>query len=131
MSNIWFNAFLCKYRFNTARGNLSTEDLFDLKMADLDVIYQDLSSEIDELKGKSLFNDEENSEKINTIKELEDKKGIVEAVFNYHKANKEAAEKAAKVKAMKDELNEVIAQKQKDELSSMDIEQLKQIRDSL
>ena len=37
----------------------------------------------------------------------------------------------AKAKAMKDELNEVIAQKQKDQLADMSIDQLKEIRDSL
>ena len=129
--NIWFNAILCKYRFNTVKGNLSTEDLFDLDMEDLDKIYQNLSISIDELKGNSLFDDDENQEKINAKKALIDKRDIVQAIFNYHKANKEAAEKAAKNKAMKDELNEVIAQKQKDELASMDIKRLKQIRDSL
>ena len=131
MANIWFNAFLEKYRFTTAKGVLSTEDLFDLKMEDLDKLYQDLSMSIDELKGNSLFDNEENVEKMNAIKALTDKKNIVEAIFNYHKAQQEAAKKLAKTKAMKDELNEVIAQKQKDELASMDIEQLKEIRDSL
>lgn len=131
MANIWFNAFLEKYRFTTAKGVLSTEDLFDLKMKDLDKLYQDLSMSIDELKGNSLFDNEENVEKMNAIKALTDKKNIVEAIFNYHKAQQEAAQKLAKTKAMKDELNEVIAQKQKDELASMDIEQLKEIRDSL
>ncbi len=131
MANIWFNAFLEKYRFTTAKGVLSTEDLFDLKMKDLDKLYQDLSMNIDELKGNSLFDNEENVEKMNAIKALTDKKNIVEAIFNYHKAQQEAAKKLAKTKAMKDELNEVIAQKQKDELASMDIEQLKEIRDSL
>lgn len=131
MVNIWFNAILGKYRFSTSKGVLSTEDLFDLKMEDLDKLYQDLSMSIDELKGNSLFNNEENVEKMNAIKALTDKKDIVEAIFNYHKAQQEATKKLAKTKAMKDELNEVIAQKQKDELASMDIEQLKQIRDSL
>ena len=131
MANIWFNAFLEKYRFTTAKGVLSTEDLFDLKMKDLDKLYQDLSMSIDELKGNSLFDNEENVEKMNAIKALTDKKNIVEAIFNYHKAQQEAVQKLAKTKAMKDELNEVIAQKQKDELASMDIEQLKEIRDSL
>lgn len=131
MANIWFNAFLEKYRFTTAKGVLSTEDLFDLKIKDLDKLYQDLSMSIDELKGNSLFDNEENVEKMNAIKALTDKKNIVEAIFNYHKAQQEAAQKLAKTKAMKDELNEVIAQKQKDELASMDIEQLKEIRDSL
>ena len=131
MANIWFNAFLEKYRFTTAKGVLSTEDLFDLKMKDLDKLYQDLSISIDELKGNSLFDNEENVEKMNAIKALTNKKNIVEAIFNYHKAQQEAAQKLAKTKAMKDELNEVIAQKQKDELASMDIEQLKEIRDSL
>ena len=32
---------------------------------------------------------------------------------------------------MKDELNEVIAQKQKDELAGLSIDELKQIRDAL
>ena len=35
--NIWFNAALERYRFNTSKGNLATEDLFDLSMEDLDL----------------------------------------------------------------------------------------------
>lgn len=129
--NIWFNAALDKYRFNTQKGNLATEDLFDLKMEELDVIYSNLSEELDVISsGTSLFEDS-NTKKSNEIKVLKDKIGIVKAIFDYHKSNKESAEKSAKIKAMKDELNEVIAQKQKDELASMSIDKLKSIRDSL
>ena len=46
--NVWFNAVLKKYRFSCSKGNLTTEDLFDLKMKELDGIYQDLVSEIDQ-----------------------------------------------------------------------------------
>lgn len=129
--NVWFNAVLEKYRFVYSKGNLSTEDLFDLKMEELDSIYQDLIDDLDQLEGKSLYDNDEDKDKANKIKALENKLCIVESIFNYHKENKAAAEKAAKTKAMKDELNEVIAQKQKDELAGLSIDELKQIRDAL
>ena len=130
--NIWFNAALNKYRFNTNKGNLATEDLFDLNMEELDSLYSALSDEMEELSSSaSLFDKGTNTEKSDEVKTVKDKMGIVESIFNYHKANINAQKKAAKTKAMKDELNEAIAQKQKDELASMSIEQLKEIRDSL
>ena len=130
--NIWFNAALDKYRFNTSKGNLATEDLFDLSMEDLDSLYSNLSDEMDELSsGASLFDEGVSTEKSDEIEAVKDKMGIVKSIFNYHKSNLDAQIKAAKIKAMKDELNEVIAQKQKDELASMSVEQLKEIRDSL
>ena len=129
--NVWFNAVLEKYRFVCSKGNLTTEDLFDLKMEELDSIYRGLMDDLDQLEGKSLYDNDEDKDKANKIKPLEDKLCIVEGIFNYHKANKAAAERAAKTKAMKDELNEVIAQKQKDQLADMSIDQLKKIRDSL
>ena len=129
--NIWFNAALDKYRFNTSKGNLATEDLFDLKMEELDIIYSNLAEELDDMSsGASLF-ENANVEKSNDIRILKDKMNIIKSVFNYHKANKEAIEKAAKTKAMKDELNEVIAKKQKDELANLSVDELKQIRDAL
>ena len=100
-------------------------------MEELDSIYQDLIDDLDQLEGKSLYDNDEDKDKANKIKVLENKLCIVETIFNYHKANKAAAEKAAKTKAMKDELNEVIAQKQKDELAGLSIDELKQIRDAL
>ena len=129
--NVWFNAILEKYRCVCSKGNLTTEDLVDLKMEELDSIYQDLIDDLDQLEGKSLYDNDEDKDKANKIKALENKLCIVETIFNYHKANKAAAEKAAKTKAMKDELNEVIAQKQKDELAGLSIDELKQIRDAL
>lgn len=129
--NVWFDAVLEKYRFVCSKGNLTTEDLFDLKMEELDSIYQDLVDDLDQLEGKSLYDNDEDKDKANKIKALENKLCIVETIFNYHKANKAAAEKAAKTKAMKDELNEVIAQKQKDELAGLSIDELKKIRDTL
>lgn len=124
--NVWFDAVLEKYRFVCSKGNLTTEDLFDLKMEELDSIYQDLIDDLDQLEGKSLYDNDEDKDKANKIKALENKLCIVESIFNYHKANK-----AAKIKAMKDELNEVIAQKQKDELAGLSIDELKKIRDTL
>ena len=41
MSNIWFNALVRSYRFEY-KGLINTEDLFDLEMRELDIIYQDI-----------------------------------------------------------------------------------------
>ena len=125
MSNIWFNALVRSYRFEY-KGLINTEDLFDLEMRELDIIYQDLVSEKNDLTAKSLL--DTNNEEIDWI---QGKIDVVKGVFDYKKAQSDAQSKAAKAKAMKDELNEVIAQKQKDQLADMSIDQLKEIRDSL
>ena len=125
MSNIWFNALVRSYRFEY-KGLINTEDLFDLDVKELDLIYQDLISEKSDLSSKSLLDN--NTDEIDWI---QGKIDVVKGVFDYKQAQSAAQAKAAKAKAMKDELNEAIAQKQKDELASMSIEQLKEIRDSL
>lgn len=125
MSNIWFNALVRSYRFKY-KGLINTEDLFDLEMKELDIIYQDLVSEKNDLTAKSLL--DTNNEEIDWI---QGKIDVVKGVFDYKKAQADAQAKAAKAKSMKDELNEVIAQKQKDQLADMSIDQLKEIRDSL
>ena len=125
MSNIWFNALVRSYRFKY-KGLINTEDLFDLEMRELDIIYQDLVSEKNDLTAKSLL--DTNNEEIDWI---QGKIDVVKGVFDYKKAQADAQAKAAKAKSMKDELNEVIAQKQKDQLADMSIDQLKEIRDSL
>ena len=125
MSNIWFNALVRSYRFKY-KGLINTEDLFDLQMRELDIIYQDLVSEKNDLTAKSLL--DTNNEEIDWI---QGKIDVVKGVFDYKKAQADAQAKAAKAKSMKDELNEVIAQKQKDQLADMSIDQLKEIRDSL
>lgn len=125
MSNIWFNALVRSYRFEY-KGLINTEDLFDLEMRELDIIYQDLVSEKNDLTAKSLL--DTNNEEIDWI---QGKIDVVKGVFDYKKAQADAQAKAAKAKSMKDELNEVIAQKQKDQLADMSIDQLKEIRDSL
>lgn len=125
MSNIWFNALVRNYRFKY-KGLINTEDLFDLEMKELDIIYQDLVSEKNDLTDKSLL--DTNNEEIDWI---QGKIDVVKGVFDYKKAQADAQAKAAKAKSMKDELNEVIAQKQKDQLADMSIDQLKEIRDSL
>lgn len=125
MSNIWFDALVRSYRFEY-KGVINTEDLFDLDVKELDLIYQDLISEKSDLSSKSLLDN--NTDEIDWI---QGKIDVVKGVFDYKQAQSAAQAKAAKAKAMKDELNEVIAQKQKDQLADMSIEQLKEIRDSL
>ena len=96
--NVWFNAVLEKYRFVCSKGNLTTEDLFDLKMEELDSIYQDLIDDLDQLEGKSLYDNDEDKDKANKIKALENKLCIVESIFNYIKQIKQQLRKQLKLK---------------------------------
>ena len=59
MTNIWVECLKNKFRFEF-KGLISTEDLFDLTLADLDAIYKSLKKEESDLQGDSLLGNDEN-----------------------------------------------------------------------
>ena len=76
MTNIWVECLKNKFRFEF-KGLISTEDLFDLTLADLDAIYKSLKKEESDLQGDSLLGNDENPK----VREVEVKIEVVKAVF--------------------------------------------------
>ena len=125
-NNIWFKALLNKYRFKCSKGDISTEDLFNLDTKYIEEIYSDLEDELSRLGKKTLF-----GKQTGEMDEVQGKIDVVTAVADYRIAKADAESRFRKNKAVKEEINSIILQKEKDNLANMSIDELKQLRDSL
>lgn len=126
MANIWTECLKNKYRFEF-KGLINVEDLFDLKLKDLDLIYRKLKREEQELQGDSLLDASDDPAKM----EISTKIDIVKAVFAIKKEEMDRAQKALENKAQKAKILAIIENKQDQELSQKSIEELKEIYDNL
>ena len=122
MTNIWVECLKNKFRFEF-KGLISTEDLFDLTLADLDAIYKNLKKEESDLQGDSLLENDENP----NVREVEVKIEVVKAIFDMKKAEIARAERALANKAQKDKILVIIEDKENQELSEKSIDELKEI----
>ncbi len=126
MTDIWIECLKNKYRFEF-KGLINVEDLFDLKLEDLDLIYRELKKNEADLQGDSLLQTKENPKKF----EIETKISIVKEIFNMKQAEIEANKRAMANRAQKAKILAIIENKQDQELSEKSIEELKEIYDNL
>ncbi|MBQ6218989.1 MAG: hypothetical protein IJJ47_04585 [Methanosphaera sp.] len=126
MSNIWIESLQNKYRFEY-KGLISVEDLFDLKLEDLDMIYKNLKKEEQELQGDSLLDKEDNT----LITEVETKIEIVKNIFEIKDTEIKRREQEIVNNARKQKILSIIEDKQDQELSEKSIEELRKIYDDL
>lgn len=124
--NIWIESLKNKYRFEF-KGLISVEDLFDLSLENLDLIYKNLKKEESDLQTDSLLETVDNP----LIKEIEIKLEIVKSIFNMKQIEIENMEKAMINKARKEKILAIIENKQDQELSEKSIEELKEIYNNL
>ena len=102
------------------KGIISTEDLFDLDMNDLDIVYKTLKKQQKASDEESLID-----EKTTEDKELEVKLAIVKEIFDDKKAAAEKAKKAAANKIKNQKILEILAKKENEALENMTEEELK------
>ena len=120
MTNMWLEALQKRLRFEF-KGLISTEDLFDLDMSSLDVIYQKLSKELREISGDSLLDNERADE----IAWVQLKLDVVKHVFDIKKAEAEALrQKIANIEE-KQRIMHIINEKENAELANLSIDELK------
>ena len=120
MTNMWLEALQKRLRFEF-KGLISTEDLFDLDMSSLDVIYQKLSKELREISGDSLLD----NEKADEIAWVQLKLDVVKSVFDIKKAEAEALrQKIANIEE-KQRIMHIINEKENAELANLSIDELK------
>ena len=122
MTDIWIEGLKNKFRFEF-KGMISIEDLFDLNLADLDVIYKSLKREEKDLQGDSLLDNDENPK----VREVEVKIEIVKSIFGMKQAEIARAERALANKAQKDKILAIIEDKENQELSEKSIDELREI----
>jgi len=109
-----------KFRFNF-RGIISTEDLFDLNIKELDFIYKGLMNEKKQYETESLI------EKKTENEVLETKIEIVKYIFNLKVEAAEAAEKRRENAAKKQKIMEILSRKQDAELEGKSTEELQKL----
>ena len=126
MNNIWIESLQNKYRFEF-KGLINVEDLFDLKLEDLDKIYKDLKREEKELQGDSLLDKKDNPR----IKEVETKIEIVQNIFEIKDTEIKLKEQEIIKNARKGKILSIIEDKQDQELSEKSIEELREIYEDL
>lgn len=120
-----------KLRFQTTKGSLSTEDLWDLPLLandgfDLDTLARAASKKVKETSEESFVKPVTISNATDTLK-LEILKHIIAVKLE----EKEAKEKAAETKAKKARIREIMAKKQDAALENKSLEELEKELESL
>ena len=105
--NLFELATRCKYRF-PYRGQITIEDLWNLRPTDLDSVFKTLNAEAKKASEESLLEpktekDEELSNKIEIIKYIVSTKLAEQAAKESEKANKEKKQKLLAIKARREE----------------------------
>lgn len=123
--NIFEIASKKKLRFKF-RGLVSTEDLWDLSLKDLNIIFKELNSQIKETKEESLLNTKSDLET-----ELDIKIQIIKHIFETKLKEQERRKKSVENKAKKQRILEIIQKKKEEDLESKDINELQEMLDDL
>lgn len=112
-----------KARFNSVRGNLSMEQLFDLSLTDLDQIAVSLNEQYESSKKSKSFLTKR-SKKDKSIKmKLDFVLSVMEYKQNEHRKLKEVIE----TRQFNNKIASIIEKKKDQELESMDIEKLRKL----
>lgn len=111
-----------KLRFNTSKGQLSTENLWDLSIAELDKLALTLEKEYDNSAPSSFL--KKRSPKDRTAKLSFD---VVVDILNTKVALDDAAKDARETKEFNDRIISLIAEKQDEELKGKSIADLKKM----
>ena len=114
-----------KYRYNY-RGQISTEDLWDLPVEALDQIFKGLNEAVRKTEEESLLAERPKEDEV-----LRNKIAIIRYIVAYKLAEKEKARKALENKQKKQQILGIISRKQNEKLESMSMEELKAMLDEL
>ncbi|MEK4427657.1 hypothetical protein MHB54_00205 [Paenibacillus sp. FSL M7-0802] len=114
-----------KFRF-PFKGLVSTEDLFDLKVEDLDSIFKTLNSHLKQVKEESLL-----GTKTKEDKELDVKIEIVKYIVSTKLAEKELHLKAQEQKEQRQKILAILSVKQNEDLQNKSVEELEAMLNEL
>ena len=114
-----------KYRYNY-RGQISTEDLWDLPVEALGQIFKSLNEAVRKTEEESLLAERPKEDEV-----LRNKIAIIRYIVAYKLAEKEKARKALENKQKKQQILGIISRKQNEKLESMSMEELKAMLDEL
>lgn len=112
--NIFERASRAKLRFESGKGQLSTEDLWTLSLTSLDSIARNVNKKIKD-QGEESFIEEKSNEDTEEVLRLD----ILKHVINSKKTSIEAAKKASETKAQIEQLQNLLLVKKTEELSKL------------
>lgn len=126
--NIWLECLRRKIRFSyNGSQQISAEDLFELDAKELQSIYRMYSKEYKDCTEDVLDASIESEEAENALI----KRDIVRNVYTVILAEKMAIQNAREKEATRQEILAIMAEKQKDELKDLSIEELQERLDNL
>lgn len=125
MEKIFEYAVRNKIRF-PFKGLITVEDLFDLSLTNLDLIYKTLNKQVKQSEEESLLNT-----KTTVDKELEVQIAIVKHIVSVKLDEQKAREKASAKKEQKQKIMAIIASKQEEALQNSSVEDLQKMLDEL
>lgn len=123
--NIFEYAVRYKLRF-PYKGIITTEDLFDLSLTDLDAIYKTLNKQVKEIDEESLL-----TTKTPKDENLEVQIAIIKHIVSVKLKEQKAREEAAAKKAQKQKIMSIIATKEDEALKNSSVDDLKKMLDEL
>jgi Lon protease-like protein len=118
-TDLFFTAALKKYFFPSPKGNVTTYDLFDLTLTDLNSTAKNINRRLQEEGEEDFINDKTSS---NT--DLSNRLEIVKAVIQYKKDLRDQAAQAKQRAQERQRLLEVLQSKQEEALASLPIEEI-------
>jgi hypothetical protein len=118
-----------KFRY-PYKGMITTEDLWDLSPAQLDIVYKNLTKELKTIDGDSLIASKSADEGVKA-NELKNKIEIVKYIFHGKEQAAELHRMVAESAAKKQRILDVLARKQDNALENMSEDELKKMLDEL
>ena len=129
MEKIFETALRGKFRFEH-KGLISTEDLWDLKIEQLDKIYSNLSDKLDIANKGSLLNSVTVNKSIEQ-QEIDTKMQIAKYIFDVKVKEQEDRRLAKEKKEQKQKILALLDEKQNEELKNKSIDELKKMLENL
>lgn len=123
--NVWLECIRKKIRFNY-KGLISAEDLFDLNVTDLQGLYRMYAKEYDDLTQYKLDDSIDEGATDALIQ-----RDIVREVYTVKLAEKMARQNAQAKEETRQEILSIMAEKQKDDLKNLSMEELQAKLDNL
>lgn len=121
--NVFEYATRRKVRF-PFKGQISTEDLWDLSLENLDSIYKTLKAQMKAEQGESLLRKASPNDEL-----LEAQIEVVTHIVNAKLAEREARQKDRERRERNARIKEIIAQKQDADLQNKSVEELEKMLD--
>lgn len=126
MENIFEQASRKKLRYQTTRGMITTEDLWDLSLEDLDKVAKAINKQVKDSAEESFIKKRTVADK-KAVLQLE----VVKSVINTKLLEAEVREKKAEIKVKRDKMLELIAQKEESAMQKKSLTSLQAELDKL